>query len=716
MLLALPLLSEVHADFGVFLTLKRHAQTNQNGDRLMKINFAQLATSVVLSLTSISAFAEQVSQVLLTEKDWSVTKITDSEAQTALCVAETKKVESKIVSDLKLIVSEAENQSAQIILTATGLPAEVTKAYVRPDSKTLYPLLVRSVNTEAGTTELILLPHRNEEVVDLLLEKSVLDIYFGEGKAAVLARVSLRGSTKVIQKTIACRASKSIVNESLSDKIKKDLKKAAPIEGTLDQLLAIDAQLHQLDAQLIAKKDELKKTQAGLKEQRSKEAQLKSKITSIAQAVLKTQKEVSDQRLKLTDQQNLLAQSKTDLPLQQEKIPALVAAKDQAQAALDPVKAQVRKLESELSSLKSQEASLESQVQDLSSNRIFVINSLNQMDNELANLRQERLQVDFQASQVSDLFRRKEFEYRNYDVEFEVRRMLDSNFQYRNYQNQLEDLRRRQQTLPGEIGSAQAQVSVFEINLSQCQAAQPAQDCGMINARLQEARALLNAKNSELNQIHQQFENVRVQMNRIEQESRFQAQSFKNRLLTEMNHYGSQLRELEQRAIRIDQRSRDLQQFDIPRARQDLQNIESNLAQAEDRLVDATARVRRKQNELSQFKKENQYELLSDNLKAAQKALSQVQDLIATAQKNITDLPAKIEATTKKLTAAETLLAQQSASLATEEANLLAVTTVINELLNQEKAAADMITSLEQQITAGVSQFQGVAKFLSPAS
>lgn len=681
----------------------------------MKNNLVQLATSVVLALTSINAFAESVSEVLLTEKDWSVTKITDSEAQTSSCVAETKKVESKIVSELKVVVSAAENQSAQIILTATGLPAEVTKAYVRPDSKTLYPLLVRSVNAETGIAELILLPHRNEEVVDLLLEKSVLDIYYGEGKAAVLARVSLRGSTKVIQKTMACRVSKDIVNETIGDKIKKDLKKAVAVEGTLEQLLEIDAQLHSLDAQLIAKKDELKKTQAGLKEQRSKETQLKSKITSISKDILKSQKEVSDLRIKLSEQQTLLAQSQTDLPLHQEKVPALMAAKDQAQAILDPVKSQVRKIESELASLQSQEANYESQVQQLSSNRIFVINSLNQMEHELASLRQERINIDSQASFVSEQYRRKEFEYRNYDVEFEVRRMLDSNFQYRNFQSQLETLRQRQQILPGEIGSAQAQVSVFEINLSQCQAAQPPQDCGMIAARLQEARNLLNAKNSELNQVHQQFENVRAQMNRIEQDSRFQAQNIKNRLLNEMNQYGAQLRDLEQRAIRIDQRSRDLQQFEIPRARQDLQNIEANLAQAENQLVDATARVRRKKNELSQFKKDSNYEVLSDNLKAAQRALNDIQSLIATAQKNISDLPAKIEATAKKLTAAETLLSQQSASLATEEASLAAVTTVINDLLAQEKSATETITSLEQQITTGVTQFQGIAKFLSPA-
>ena len=682
----------------------------------MKTNLAQLATSVVLALTSINAFAEQVSQVLLNEKDWSVSKITDSEAQTSVCVAETKKVDSKIVSEIKLVVPEAENKSAQIILTATGLPAEVTRAYVRPDSKTLYPLLVRSVNAETGVTELILLPHRNEEVIDLLLEKSVLDIYYGEGKAAVLARVSLRGSTKVIQKTMTCRVSKSLVNKTVGDKIKKDLKKAvAATEGTLEQLLEIDAQLHDLDAQLIAKKDELKKTQTGLKEQRSKESQLKAKITAISQAIMKSQKEVSDQRIKLNEQQTLLAQSQTDLPVQQEKIPALTAAKDQAQAILDPIKSQVRKIESELASLQSQEANLEAQVQDLSSNRIFVINSLQQMDNELASLRQQRIQIDAQASQVSDLYRRKEFEYRNYDVDFEIRRMLDSDFQYRNYQNQLEVLRQRQQILPGEIGSAQAQVSVFEINLSQCQAAQPPQDCGMIAARLQEARALVNAKNNELNQVRQQFENVRAQMNQIENNIRNQAQSTKNRLLNEMNQYGAQLRNLEQQAINIDQRARNIQQFDIPRARQDLQNIEANLAQAENRLVDATARVRRKKNELSQYKKDNQYDLLSDNLKAAQKALSEVQGLIATAQKNISDLPAKIESTTKKLTAAETLLAQQNASLATEDASLATVTTLINDLLNQEKAATDSITSIEQQIVTGVSKFQAIAKFLSPA-
>ncbi|MFN8944866.1 MAG: hypothetical protein ACK5WZ_09595, partial [Pseudobdellovibrionaceae bacterium] len=633
----------------------------------MKIYLAPLATSVLLCIMTWNASAEKVSQVLLTEKDWSVTQITDSETQSSACVAETKKINSTIVSELKLVLPKQEDRSAQIILTATGLPAEIKAAYVRPDSKTIYPLLTLSVNAETGVSEFILLPHRNEEVLDLLLTKSVLDIYFGEGKAAILARVSLKGSTKVLQKTRECRASKEIVNEALSDKIKKDLKKAVAVEGTLEQLLLLDQQMHSNDAQLKLKESELKLTKTNLKSTKQVDAQLKTKIASISQTILKSQKEVSDLSIKLNEEQTLLAQSQTDLPINQEKIPGLVSAKDLAQAALDPVKAQVRKIESELSALRTQEANLEQAALDLSFRRSQLIDSLNQMANEVNRLRQERSQIDFQAAQISDLFRRKEFEYRNYNVEMEVRRMLDSNFQYRNYQVQLEDLRRRQQILPGEIGALQGQVSVMQIEVEQCRAAQPPQDCSSQIGRLQEVQALLNNKNSELNQIRQQFENVRAQMQWIEQDIRRQVQNFQSGLLNEVNRLSAELRNLEIAANRNDQRTRDLQQFEIPRAEQERRQVESDLLQAENRLVDASARVRRKQSELSQFKKENQYELLSDNLKAAQKALSDIEDLLKKAQKNITTLPAKITATKVKLDAAQAKLNLQTESLAVED-------------------------------------------------
>lgn len=680
----------------------------------MKIYLAPLTTSVLLSLFSFNVSAELISQVLLTEKDWSVTQITDSETQVTHCVAETKKVTSTINTELKLVLPGAEDQSTQIILTAKGVPAEITTAYVRPNSKTLYPMLLLSTDAESETSQFILLPHRNAEVIDLIKEQSILDVYFGEGKTAVLARVSLKGSTKVVQKTTECRASKSLVNEDISDKIKKDLKKIVPVEGTLQQVLDLDAQLLSLDAQLKAKKIELSTTQAGLKEQKSKDSDLKAKIASISKLVVKSQKEVSDIKLKLEGQQNLLAQSQTELPIHQEQIPALVAAKDAAQIVLDPIKAQVRRLESELSSLQKQQDSLEGSVHELSSRRSQIINDLNQMNWRLEQLRQERNRIDQQASQTGDLLRRKDFEYRNYDVELETRRALESSWEYRNLRDELERLRRQKEQLPGQIAQAQAQVSAREVEVETCRAAQPPQDCSAQIARLQEARALLNSKNSEMNGLNNQIENTRARMQRVEQNINMEIRRVKDRLQSEVNQLSNQMRELELAARNIDQEVRDIQQFQIPRAQQDLRNTESSLAQAEDRLVDATARTRRKQSELSQYKKENQYELLSNNLKAAQKALSEVQSALETAQENITELPAKIEATTKSLTTAEAKLTGHSTNLATEEANLAVVTTAINDLLNLEKATSDAIAELDKTIAADILQFQGVVKFLTP--
>lgn len=650
----------------------------------------------------------------LIEKDWKLEKWKYADNEPSICIASTENLQSTPQARLEVLVPDNDIVLPQVRLRLLGLQNDLPEVYLKIDRKSLRPLRKKDLQVENGALSYVVSPLDLASTIDFFEAQSSADIALTTAKDSPLIKLSLRGSSKILKKASECRPSKSIISREFERWMKVDFQKAPAIEGTMEELLLGSTKsLESLSLEAMYE------TQLrDLKKEREKLNPLETQRRRILEATLeklqRAQARLARTQKEKAESEALLADSTTNLPLNQAQIPGLTATLQTAEQVLAPIRAEVRRLESELASAQSAESAASQQVSYISSTLNSLEHQRVSLENETQRITHDLYQFENEARDLRHRLSRLEHEVRSFNVHERARQILFHDGSYQSEKNELQSQRPRIQQLNSETQQATGALQALEGVLRECQAAQPPRDCSSIQNQVNERRQRRDQLQRELQNVQQRVQQLESSIQRKESYAQHQAHSELQDLQQRLHRVEYRFREVERMSYQAQQRLNQIQSFDLPRVRNEIQLNQSQLQTAQSSLASATSRVRRKENELYQYKKSSNYSVLRQNVRDAEKALESMQEKIVTAEKNIKTLPGKIASLESEIKA-ETALVQQADvpyQKAKTEHDLVMVDVNKNQELQDQtnalvKANAETLLNLRPRV-------QGLSKFLFP--
>lgn len=737
-----------------------------------KPQFAKQIALFTLILTSSLVSYAQVQQ----EKDWILEKKPDALLGTAACVASTKVAASKVSVKTELIMAQGEDKAPLIVLRAKGLAGQVARAYVRPDSKTQYPMLLLSSDAVTGEDTFVLSPMRLPETLQIIAAKSTLDIYFGEGATAILARVSLRGSSVTINRTAACRDSKVILKEALFAELKKDANLAQAQNGTVQDMLAA----YQEALRLMNKKatDQLalanhQKAGAGVLAQEKAAADT---ARTAAQREQDTISSIAAIKAKIVDLQAKIQKAHQELPGFQAARPAAVAAADAANRALAPHIPRVDSLEDDISSAQSEERRISANISGLQSQLSNLQSQVRSLEVETDNARREQQQNEREIQQINSQISQLENDYRLFDERREMERILSNSSSYQSAKRDLERWTRRNRELPVEVERARAASMDANRTLEQCKLEQgkpnpgrpsppeggdrpPRQppgpgrprltgndggedgappsapgerneegrererrereesrnsdrDCSREQQQANAAQREFENKRAELQQSDREIANAESNIQRLERDAAQEARQVKDRIRTQIDRLAQDQRVKRDQISRLDSRIRDLQQIEIPRKQREVESVRNEISMAQSQLANTQSRTRQAAASLDSYKRSVGYDQLVANVNSTRSRLNSIDSSIANAQNLIANGPAKVTQTQAEQVAQEQELVRRQAIRAQADSALVAAQALADAHRAQEAQLAEELRLTQEGFVLAKRTTQGISKAL----
>lgn len=670
------------------------------------------STLLFLGLTTVlstQAFAQAV-----VEKDWSQEKkIHDLNGVTS-CVASTSKSESTLQVTTEIILPENDVQVPLIVIKAKGLKGLVPRAHVRPDAKTQYPMLLLKSDVVNDEDTFVLSPMRMPETLSVIAAKNTLDVYFGEGPTAILARISLKGSSKTITRTAACRVSKTMWKERLFTELKSDPQLATVLTGTVqDLLVSYQKTLDSLNASEKIQVDLTAQTKIGqpLLAQEKKDTQA---LASAEKGVLDTQNQISSLQKKIADLKNAIAAAQVDLPQLKADRPAAQQALTNAQNALRNVENEVSRLENEVRISQSREDQLSSSINNLQAQVSSLQNQIYQQQSEVDRLRQDQ---NWRYNEITRLKNRKSQLDQNYsffNVERRTKEILDNNSNYNNQKGFLQTLNIQSSQIQGEINILNILVSDISRALNQCEAAVDSSkdQCVEIRERLRGAQNNVSNKQNESREIDRKINETNQQIRNYESSARQQAVNERDRMVSEITAVQMDINKIQNDLNSIDRQINNIIQVSIPRLQNDLYSKKSDLSISQNSLVQAQSDTRRAQANLTNYKNSAGYENLANKVKTTQSRLNSIDQKISQANSTLSKGPGQITANEAEVIKQQNSLVAKEAAVVQAKATLVTSAASVSAHQVIEQGIRDQLNIQLAELLAAKRATQGLSKGL----
>jgi chromosome segregation ATPase len=617
----------------------------------------------------LTTLSTQVFAQALVEKDWLHDKRMHALVGTMSCVASTAQSESSLQVTTEIILPEGDEKVPLIIIKTKGLKGSIPRAHIRPDAKTQYPMLLLKSDPATDEDTFVLSPMRIPETLDIIAAKNTLDVYFGEGPTAILARISLKGSSKIINRTAICRQSKTLLKQRLFAELKKDPQLATPLAGTVQDLMisyqktldAINAS-EKIQAQLVAH------NQVG-QSLLSQEKQANQSVAIAEKAVLDTQNQIVVLQQKVSNLKSALVQAQIDLPQLQADRPIAQKELTSAQNALGGVESEVRRLQAEVDRAQSRENQILLAINSYESEASNLQNEIYRQQSEADRLRRDQNSRYSQINSLQTTKNQLDQNYKMFDVNRRTEQLLYNNSTYMNQYNSLPGLNNRRNQLNNEIPAASNLVKELNRAVNDCLAGpghltpggMVPPECLAEKARLNTAQKDLSNKQNELNNVNRQISDTNNSIANYQTQARQQAINEREHLASEINLTQQRINQIQSDINTVDRQINNILQVTIPQLQNDLYSAKSNLASSQNSLAQASAHVRRTRTNLVNYKNSIGYDKLVLNAKNAQSRLSLIDQKIAQAQLTLSKGPGQISANEAEIINQQNLLVQKEA-------------------------------------------------------
>lgn len=676
------------------------------------------STLLFLGLTTVlstQAFAQAV-----VEKDWAQEKKIHDLTGVASCVASTTKSESTLQVATEIILPENDEKVPLIIIKAKGLKGAIPRAHVRPDAKTQYPMLLLKSDSVADEDTFVLSPMRMPETLDIIAAKNTLDVYFGEGPTAILARISLKGSSKTITRTAACRISKVLWKERLFKELKADPQLATALNGTVQDLLGTYQKT--LDSMNLSEKTQVNltaKVQAGAPIL-TQEKQANQVLANAEKSVLDTQNQIVALQQKIANLKSGIAQAQIDLPQLQAERPGAQQDLTSAQNALRNVEAEVRRLQNEIDIAQSRESQLSSNVESYQSQVYNLQSQISQQQSAAERLRIDQNERYNQINSLQITKNQLDQNYKMFDVNRRTEQILRNNSNYMNQYNSLPGLNNRRNQLNSEIPAASNLVKELTRAVNDCLAGPPiltpggevAPECLAEKARLNTAQQDLNRKQNELSEVNRKINDTNSSIANYQSQARQQAINERDRLVSDINSTQQRINQLTSDINAVDRQINNIVQGIIPRLQNDLYSAKSDLSIAQNSLAQASADVRRAQANLVNYKNSVGYDKLVQNSKNAQNRLNTIDQKISLAQTIISKGPGQITANEAEVINQQNLLVSKQANVTQAKTNVANAQAATSAHQVGEQAIRDRLAIQLGELLSAKRATQGLSKAL----
>lgn len=672
----------------------------------MKTVFNLRTSLLLLALSCPSLLFAQ------TEKDWTMIKRMDAGLGVMTCTAITAVAESKIPVQAEVILPETDEKAPLILVKAKGLNGQVAKAYVRPDGNTAYTMLLLNSDPQSGEDTFVLSPQRINEAIKIIIERSKLDIYFGEGVNSILARLSLRGSSVTLNRAAACRTSKQLLNQAFFSELRDGADAVAPQQGDLNSFLASYQEL-------LAQINQRSQIQSELQVYQQTGVKLKNQLASAQQALANAVRneqstilEINNLKQKISDLQASLAKAQADLPGLKEKRPAAAQDVKNAEAALAPYQSEVNRLNGEISIAQRDLNNAKNAVANLESNISALDRQIRGLESQTDQLRSEQ---DTKSRQLADLRSRRnrlQSDYNFFDESRRVEEILREDYFYQNERRDLDRNIQKRQQLPSEIEMARSRMLDAQRDLETCKAGAPPVNCSAQQSAYQRAQRDFENKRNELQSIDQKIERNRARIRDYELEATRKARDEKQEILRAINQLDVQISELENRIAEIDRKIRDIQSIDIPRLQRQADSYRNQLATAQSQVTAAGQRVRQAKADLDRYKQSVGYDQLVGNLTGAQSRLNDLDQQISVAQNTIQQVPAQITSAQSSLQSQEQELVRRTQARIDAEAVAAQAQKAVDEFSVKENEIKSRLIAQQNLVAQLKANVQGIGKGL----
>lgn len=676
------------------------------------------STLLFLGLTTVlssQAFAQAV-----VEKDWAQEKKIHDLTGVASCVASTTKSESTLQVTTEIILPENDEKVPLIIIKAKGLKGAIPRAHVRPDAKTQYPMLLLKSDSVADEDTFVLSPMRMPETLDIIAAKNTLDVYFGEGPTAILARISLKGSSKTITRTAACRIPKVLWKERLFKELKADPQLATALNGTVQDLLANFQKT--LDSMNSSEKTQVSltaKVQAAAPIL-AQEKQANQVLANAEKSVLDTQNQIISLQNKIAELKNAITQAQIDLPQLQADRPAAQQNLANAQSALRNVENEVRRLQNEIDIAESRESQLSSSISNYQNQVSSIQYQINQQQDQVDRLRQDQNLRYNEITRLRNRISQLDQNYKNFNIDRRATEILNGNSNYRNAQALVQNLNNRRPQLQAEINQANNEVKELTRALNDCQAGpghltpggMVGPDCTAVQARLRTAQTNLNQKQNELKEVDRKIIDTNASLRNMESSARQQAINERDRILNEISNTQLSINQVQNDINAVDRQINNIVQIDIPRLQNDLYSKKSDLSNAQNSLVQAQADTRRANANLVNYKNSVGYDKLVNNVKTAQSKLNSIDQKITQAQSTLSKAPGQITANETEVINQQNSLPAKQANVTQAKANVVNAQAATSAHQAGEQAIRDQLAIQLGELLSAKRATQGLSKVL----
>ena len=625
-----------------------------NSDVFLKTSLKTIAWGLVFTASSAQAqtlspsFPQNLGPTLI-EKDWKLEKWKYADNEPTVCIASTESKaipqenkQNTVQARLEVLVPDQDLILPQVRLRLMGLEQDHQEVYLKMDRKTLRIMKKKQVQAESNSISYSLSPLDLNTTIHFFRAQSSADIALTSTKESAILRLSLAGSSKILQKAAECRTSKTILTEDFDKWLKIDFQKSIATEGSLDELN--EAATRTLEALILESRyssqlENFKKEKDRLS---PLETQRRRVMESTLSALQRAQAKLARTEKEKSETSALLSSSQTSLPGDQAQLPAAIEALRTAEEIFAPVKSEALRLESALSSAQQTESSLGQQVSMISSNLNSLHHQRVSLENEVQRISQDIFSMEREADDLRARISRLEWEVRNFDMSRRINQILFNDGSYQNEKNEAQNLRPRLQGLNSELQQTLGALQALTQVLKECQAAQPPRDCTSLENQVNEKQRRRDQLQRDVQDGQRRLEQLESVLNQKESSAQRQAQFEFNELRQRLDHMNRRFDELQRMTQFAHQRRSQIQNSELPQVGHNIQMTESQLQTAQRELDAASRQVQRRQEALSQFKLSSNFDVLRRNVREAQKSLTALQEKIAAAEKLIKTLPAKL--------------------------------------------------------------------------
>lgn len=660
---------------------------------------------VLVAVAGWTSFADPVFE----RGKWSLDDSNPADPNDGVCAASTAANLGDVPFVFSVIVDKPGLRPAEITIRPYTSPSPVGAFRAAVSSRDVYNF-AKLPPTEAGDEILWHVPRNTSKFIDYLKAGSQLKVDAVTGTPGTI-RFSLSGSSATLKELERRCAANSLydakdfeaaflpaeaqnfdvtlLSPEATSAIREAVKQAVAAYKNVKNAQAAIADLERQFAQLTREKktltDALDKLNADRARYQAARDQAQADIDAANAAIAQLQQQIADA-------QGRLAQAQADL--------------DAANAAIAPVKPEHDRLRGLVRQAQSRLDQARADVDSINQDIGQTTQQIQALQNESQNLRSQldRVQADLRQAQFdqSDA----ETAARGFDVQTEIRRARDNNWEYQNLQRNIENLRPQVQQKRQEFRQRTQARDQKQAALNQCQAS-GAPDCSAQQAELQQAQQAADQAEGELRQLQGQLQQMQQRQDWIDQQIQNDVQNQKARLDQAVNDAVARVRDLTLQRSQVDDRLSNIVRFDLPNAQNHLNDLRGQLPAANAEVGDAQSALARARSAQDAYDQSVNYAALDGAVRAATQALDNLNAQIRDDRRTIEQKQNLIRNRTSTRDQNDQKIARQDQLIAPKQARLNEVNALLapydqqkSDIDQQLAAANQLLSDLRAQFAA----------------